>query len=304
MINQTKLSIKNLIRALRLPFVTASAFPFIFGTLINSQQLNVLAFLLGLAGVIFMHLSANLINDYCDSKTTADWDDKNFYAFFGGSKLIQEGIFSEKKFLALSIFFGFLSSISIIALAITINSPFIIYALGAILFFGWSYSAKPLQLSYNRLGEIAIFILFGPVPVMGGYFIQTQIFPDLKSFMLSLPFGLLTTAILYANEVPDSLGDEKAGKFTLANKFKKEDAYLIYCILMILAFSFIAINVLCNYINLVSLLAFLAIFYAVKAAGIIKKWPYNKMRLIKSSKLTILTHTIVSLILIISIIII
>ncbi|MFA5096893.1 MAG: hypothetical protein WC478_06095, partial [Candidatus Omnitrophota bacterium] len=85
---------KKIIRALRLPFISASILPFVFGSLIARQDFNMLGFTLGLLAVIFTHLSANLINDYFDSKSGVDWRDGNFYGFFGGSKLIQEGALS------------------------------------------------------------------------------------------------------------------------------------------------------------------------------------------------------------------
>ena len=80
--------LKNIIRALRLPFLSASILPFVFGSLVVRKQFNLPAFILGLMAAAFTHLSANLINDYADSKSGVDWQDKRFFGFFGGSKLI------------------------------------------------------------------------------------------------------------------------------------------------------------------------------------------------------------------------
>ena len=84
------------VRALRLPFITASIFPFIAGSLLSLPHFDVLRFITGLVCAASAHLSANLINDWADSRSGADNKDKHFYGFFGGSKLIQENILTEK----------------------------------------------------------------------------------------------------------------------------------------------------------------------------------------------------------------
>jgi 1,4-dihydroxy-2-naphthoate octaprenyltransferase len=64
--------LKNIIRALRFPFLCASVLPFVFGSLIQKHNFNLSGFLLGLVAVMGTHLSANLINDYADSKSGVD----------------------------------------------------------------------------------------------------------------------------------------------------------------------------------------------------------------------------------------
>src|SRR5437763_501003 len=113
--------ISNLIRALRLPFFSASALPFVFGSLISWPVFNVATFCLGLVGAVSAHLSANLINDYADSLSKADWQDRAFYGFFGGSKLIQEGVFSEQLYLKLATLFAGISFFAIISVAIILK---------------------------------------------------------------------------------------------------------------------------------------------------------------------------------------
>lgn len=294
--------LKNILRALRLPFLSASVLAFVFGSLIDTQDFNLPAFLFGIACVICVHLSSNLINDYADSKSGADWQDRNFYKFFGGSKLIQEKIFSEKFYLRTALLFLLLSWLCVLMLGLILKSVLAAFFYLAIVFLGWSYSERPLRLCYRRLGEIAVFILFGPAPVMGGYFIQTGIFPDLKSFILSLPWGFFTAAILFANEVPDFYDDVKATKFTAVSLLGPSRAFLGYYLLVILAFLSLLLGIVFGYLNPAAFFSFLLIFLAAKAAGILKKYPQDKTRLMASSKLTILLHTLAGIILIFSVI--
>jgi len=65
--------LKLLIRALRLPFSSASILPFICGSVLAKADFKWLNFFLGLSAVLATHLAANLINDYADSKSGAKY---------------------------------------------------------------------------------------------------------------------------------------------------------------------------------------------------------------------------------------
>ena len=271
---------KNIIRALRLPFITASILPFIFGSLICVRNFNFLGFLLGISSVISTHLSANLINDYFDSKSGVDWQDKNFYGFFGGSKLIQENLLSEQFYLKGALFCACLAFSSVICLALVLKSAFVVLIYLLIITLSWQYTAKPLAFSYNYFGEFIILLLFGPALVMGGYFIQTGIFPDLKSFIMSLPLGLFTAAILYANEIPDFPQDSKSGKNNLVKLFGHKNAYIFYYVLMFLGFLMIILSVFLGYLGSISLVSLFLILLVIRAGGILKESPLDKLKLI------------------------
>ncbi|MDD4894152.1 MAG: prenyltransferase [Candidatus Omnitrophica bacterium] len=296
-----KINFKDFIRALRLSFIPASILPFILGSLLPGHNFNALNFFLGLVAVVFVHLSANLANDYADSKSGLDWQDKKFYNFFGGSKLIQEGVLSEKFYFWLAVFFSISGALCVIALSLIFKSPSVVAYFAVILFLAWSYSEKPLQFSYHGMGEAIIFILFGPALVMGGYFIQTGIFPDLKSFMVSLPVGFLITAVLFANEIPDYPLDTSCGKRTWVSFLGQERSYIIYVILIVCAFMSISLNFTMGYLNIKALISFVFILPALKAAAILRR-QHTKPGFIQSSKLTIMVHACVSAILILSVI--
>lgn len=300
MYKQTKIEIGNLIRALRLPFIAASILPFIFGSLLSNSCFNWFTFFLGLLAVTATHLGANLLNDYADSKSGVDWVDKKFFGFFGGSKLIQEGILSEEFYFKSAVICFIVAIISILSLTLILKDFTVVWCYSVIIFLGWAYSCKPLQLSYRRWGELVVFILFGPALVMGGYFLQTQIFLSSKSFILSLPFAFLTTAILFANEIPDYQQDSQNKKLNLVSIFGLDKSYLVYLVLIIDAFAAILLGIIFGYLNFVALFSLTMILPALKAADILKKDCFDKMKLINSSKLTIMVQTVVSIILIVS----
>ncbi|MFA5311582.1 MAG: prenyltransferase [Candidatus Omnitrophota bacterium] len=300
---QIKYTPANIMRALRLPFLAASCFPFIFGSLIERGDFNFAGFFLGLVAVAAAHLSANLANDYFDSRSLADWQDRRFFGFFGGSKLIQEGIFTEWFYLRASLLLAAVSFISVLALAVILNNLLVLVVFCAVIVLSWQYTAKPLSFSYKGLGEFFIFLFFGPVTVMGGYFIQTGIFPDLMSFLLGLPFGFFTLAILLANEIADCSDDKKVGKKTCLVLLGAGKGYIAYFFVISLGFSAILLGLYLGYLGLFSVLSVLLIPQAVKGGSILKDYYSDKLMLLGSSRLVINLQAQVSMILILSLII-
>jgi len=296
------IKLKNLIRAFRLPFSVASILPFIAGSLIAKSRFNLLDFFLGLGAVIFTHLSANLMNDYADSKSGVDWQDTDFYNYFGGSKLIQKGTLSERFYLRASLVCFVLATSCIVFLAIFLKSIFVIDVYILIVILAASYSLKPIRFAYRYLGELMIFLLFGPALVMGGYFIQTRIFPSWQGFVVALPFGLLTAAILFANEVPDYQTDKTARKFTWVNFTGPKLAYRLYYLLITLAFLSIGLNIALGYLGLIALLALVLILPSLKAGRILKIHYADKKRLMDSSRLTIMIQALAGIILILGVV--
>ena len=79
---------------------------------------------------------------------------------------------------------------------------------------GVVYSATPLQLSARGLGELAVGIGFGVLPVMGAAWLQSGTF-GLDSLLISLPLSCWVLNILLINEIPDIEADAAVGKRTL-----------------------------------------------------------------------------------------
>ncbi|MDD3296469.1 MAG: prenyltransferase [Candidatus Omnitrophica bacterium] len=292
--------IKKYARALRLPFIITSLLAFVAGSLLWAP-LKRMTFFLGILGVAAVHLGANLINDYADSRSGVDWQDKKFYGLFGGSKLIQQGIFSERFYLCLSLGFFLIALLCFLSISLVIDSCLPMAGYLIILVLGVSYSWAPFRFSYRGLGEVIIFILFGPALVMGGYFIQSGVFPDTRSFLVSMPFGFFTTAILLANEVPDYPEDSSAGKNTWVVSLSPEKAWWIYGLLAALGLTMVIASVFLGYLGKISLLSLALSALFLKAVNIIRYYPRDKEKLLESSKLTIIANTLAGVFLILGV---
>jgi len=89
-------------------------------------------------------------------------------------------------------------------------------------------------LKYRALGDLAIFLCFGPLLVEGTYYIQTDTF-SLCAFLFATAQGLLTEAILHVNNTRDREADRKGGAFTLAQILHSDlNNLLFYAVLLLM----------------------------------------------------------------------
>jgi 1,4-dihydroxy-2-naphthoate octaprenyltransferase len=283
-------------RALRLPFITATIFPFLAGSVL-ARHCDFIILALGLFCAVSTHIAANLINDYADSKSGADWQDKKFYGFFGGSKLIQEGKLSEVFYLKQAVMYFVAAFAAAVLLAVVTHRVQVLVYFLSILLLGIFYSLKPWAFSYRYLGEVLIFTLFGPACVMGAYYLQCGVFPARESAYLAIPFGFFTTAILFANEIADFSTDTSVSKYNLVALVTPKYSYIFYYFLMVLSYMWLTINILAGYLHYLS---FLGIFVFVHVGLLLRKNYAHKDKLIVTSRYTIIACNFAAIIMVIS----
>jgi 1,4-dihydroxy-2-naphthoate polyprenyltransferase len=100
---------------------------------------------------------------------------------------------------------------------------------------GVLYTGGPRPYGYEGLGEVFVFLFFGVVAVAGSYFAQTETL-EWEALVLSVPVGLLASAILVVNNVRDLETDRRAGKRTLAVRLGRERARTLYVAMVASAF--------------------------------------------------------------------
>ena len=286
-----------LIRAFRLPFLTASVLPYLVGAGLARQPFHPLRFTLGLLAVALTHLSANLINDYADHRSGIDDHDTSYYGLFGGSKLIQHNRLSPAFFLWTALLTLALAIIAVVTLAIILHQPALPIIMLAVATLAWAYSTGP-ALAHHGFGELIIFLLFGPTIVIGAAYLQTATLPAPEIWLLSCPLGLLTTALLVANELPDCPDDLKGGKRTLVARVGPNRTYLLFASLVSTAYLIILAAFLARLLGPLALLSLAALPLALYATLILKQHPARKRNLLNSSRLAIALHATVAITLI------
>ncbi|NLF15657.1 MAG: prenyltransferase [Lentisphaerae bacterium] len=290
------------VRALRLPFLTASVVPFCVGALWPTSALLGWPFLLGLVAVAATHLSANLVNDYADSRSGADWHDLTYHqGLFGGSKLIQEGRLSEHWYLRAAVLCGLVAAGAGTALAWALGSAVPLLGMAAVLALAWAYSKRPLQLAYRGLGEPVIFLLFGPAVVMGGQYTQTGVLFTLAGFWLSLPFAFLTTAILVANEIADADADRQAQKRTWVQRLGRAGAGRLHGVLVLAAGLALSWCLSVGVVGPAGAIALVGLLPAAVATALLTTGTPGPRRWLLASKLTIAGQALTSLLLLLTV---
>jgi 1,4-dihydroxy-2-naphthoate octaprenyltransferase len=126
-----------------------------------------------------------------------------------------------------------------------------------------------LKWAYRGIGELAVAVGFGPLLVLGSYFVQTQRF-SLEAFFASLVPGLLIMLILYVNEIPDRTWDDEAGKKTLVARMKEESVTNGYIGSLAVAYAVICLSVVGGLFPPTALLALLTVPVAFKVTTLIK----------------------------------
>ncbi|HID56117.1 TPA: 1,4-dihydroxy-2-naphthoate octaprenyltransferase [Candidatus Poribacteria bacterium] len=227
------------IRALRVPFFTASAIPVLLGAAVaygQTGEISVWDLILTLAGVIALHAGTNLANDYFDHLSGNDDLNPNPTPFSGGSRVIQEGLISPKGILIYSLSWFVLGCLIGLYLNWRHSGNVILY-LGLIgVFSGFFYTAVPIRFGYHGLGEVMVGLNFGTLVVLGSYYVQTGSL-SWRPVIASVPVSLLIAAVLWINEFPDYAPDAAAGKRTLVVRLGLRRSAYVY--LGMLALSYI-----------------------------------------------------------------
>lgn len=293
------MSIKTWLKAARIPFSTATVIPVTLGSIIawyDTDRFIWMRFFLAMLGALFIHIGTNLANDYFDHLSGCDKANPNPTPFSGGSRVIQEGLISPKEILHVSLASFILGG----AIGLYLNylcGGKAILILGIIgIFLGFFYTAKPFRIGYGSFGELAVGIGFGPLMVLGAYYVQAQNLP-FKVFVISIPVGLLIALVLFINEFPDYQADKSVGKRTLVVILGKKKAVILYQILLAAVYLAIIALVIFKFLPVASLITFLGLPLALKAFAVSKKNYDNIYELLPANASTIGLHSIVGLLL-------
>lgn len=189
-------------------------------------------YLMTLLGTISLHAATNLINDYYDVKSGVDTQEVST-AQYRPHPLVEGKLEAGQVRIAAFSLYG-LSALIGLFLAATCGWALLwVGLLGA--FASLTYTAPPLKYKYSALGEISVFLVWGPLMVAGSYFVQRQMF-SVNAFWISLPFGLLVALVLLANNIRDITHDHDKGILTLAIVLGRRNGLLLYATLVLLSY--------------------------------------------------------------------
>ena len=194
-------------------------------------------FLAALAGAVLLHAGTNIVNEVYDVRKGIDsiTSPRASHAIVKGRMTERSALITAGIAFGLAIAFG---------VALTFMRGPAIIVLGLIgLVLGWGYTAPPLEYKNRALGVPIVFVLMGPLMVVGGYFAASGAWSS-TAFWLSVPIGLLTAAILHGNEWRDIREDTRAGISTLSARMGRRWAHYGYVALVLGAYMALAVTVI------------------------------------------------------------
>ena len=241
---------------------TASVLPVSVGGAIALSQgrMHWPLFLAALLGALGLHIGTNVINEIYDVRHGIDSITSPRM-----SMAILKGRISERDAFIVA-WSGFVLAL-LMGIFLLLHRGWPIVLLGLIGFVGgYFYTAPPFQYKYRALGLPLVFLLMGPLMVAGSYFAVTGTF-DPNVLIVSLPVGLLVTAILHGNEWRDVAEDTRHGFTTFSAQVGRETAHWVYVMLILGAYVAVGLAVM---VGALPTLALLTLFSLPLVAWILR----------------------------------
>jgi 1,4-dihydroxy-2-naphthoate polyprenyltransferase len=255
------------LRIIRVKFLFASIISITNSLLYSyyaSNQFNIIDALLTYTGVIFLHASVDIFNDYWDYKRGIDTTTTRT-AFSGGTGILPEkklkpdtvykaGLFCMLIGLFIGIYFVFQSGFIIaIILAIAVTSIYF-------------YSTTIVNIG---LGETLVAVK-GSMIVIGTAYVQLGII-DNSIVFLGIIIGLLSSIVLFIASFPDFGPDKAKGRRTLVILLGKNKGAKIYPFIISSIYCLLVIGILVEYLPIYSLITFISIPFAIRSIKILLK---------------------------------
>jgi len=240
-------------------------------------------FLLAMIGSLLVHMTVNVINDYHDYVDGIDINTERT-PFSGGSGVLTGNLIKPRQ--------AFWFATLCILLAMGIGAYFCMVR-GWLLFplllvAGFSAYFYNVYLSKWLVGELFAGLNFGPLLVLGSYYVQTGRY-SLESLVASLAPGLLTANLLFLNEFPDREADQKGGRRHLVIAMGKENARFFFVAFLVASYLCIVIGVITKMMPVLTLLGLGTIIFGWKAVKGALKYYGNTHQLIPALGMNVIT---------------
>ena len=284
------------LRAIRIKFLLASVITVSLGLSLawySGYQIDIFHALLTFAGVISLHASVDLLNDYWDFKRGIDTKTKRT-KMSGGTGVLPEGLLKPKSVYFVGIGFLILGSIIgiyfVIIFGITIGL-ILGFAILSVIF----YSTKIVNWG---LAETFVTIK-GTLIVIGTFFIQSQSIDEI-TILGGIVIGILSSLVLFVTSIPDHDVDKEKGRRTLVIIFGKSNVVKTFLIFPIIAYGIVFFGVAMELFPIYSLIVLLAKPFLIMSILQLKDYQKSETILIKSMTQTLYFSRIMGALFIIS----
>ena len=255
------------LRVIRVRFLLASIIAVSVGLSLNWWQNSTLDFLdaiLTFAGVMALHASVDLLNDFWDFKRGIDTKTKRT-KMSGGTGVLPEGLLKPSSVYRAGVAFLIIGTVIGGYFVIT-DGITIAIILGFAILSIYFYSTKIVD---SGLGEFFVAVK-GSMIVIGTLFIQSGEI-TIESILAGIVVGVLSSLVLFIASFPDHDADKSKGRKTLVIVTGKERAVKLFWIFPLVSYCAILSGVLLQVFPLLSMISFLSIPIMIKSGLGLKK---------------------------------
>ena len=291
-------SVKRLFHATRPKFFPASVLPVLVGTawgVAANGQFDAAVFFFALLATVCVHAGCNVLNDVGDDAGGTDrQNEKRIYPYTGGSRFIQTGILNSSAMARLGVALLVIAMVAGVLL-IVMKGMLVLYLGIAGVLLGVLYSLGPARLSALGLGELAVAVAFGILPVAGSAWLQGSTI-DSQLLLFAVPVSAWVAAILLINGVPDIEADGATGKRTLPVRLGLDGTSWLYFTIHITAAASVAVLTARGGLPLLApLVPVLLLLLAWRASAAIRVGVSDRVQMTAAIESTLGIHTIGSI---------
>jgi 1,4-dihydroxy-2-naphthoate octaprenyltransferase len=261
--------ISTWLRVIRIRFLLASVIAVSNGLAISYWKyhtIDPIYAVLTYVGVIFLHASVDLLNDYWDYKRGIDIATKRT-KFSGGTGVLPENLLAPRTVYIAGLVFLILGA-SIGAYFILVRGVAIAIILGFAVIAIYFYSTRIVNAG---LGELFVAIK-GAMIVLGSLYVQNAVLEPAAIYGGAI-VGILSATVLFINSFPDYEADKSKGRRTLVIILGRKTASTIFPMFMIAAYALIAGGIFFGLTTVYSLISFVSMPFAIKSALSLRKDP-------------------------------
>jgi 1,4-dihydroxy-2-naphthoate octaprenyltransferase len=249
------------LRVIRVRFLLASVIAVLVGLALNwSQNVSIDYFdaILTFAGVMALHASVDLLNDYWDFKRGIDTKTTRT-KMSGGTGVLPEGLLKPSTVYRAGVLFLIIGSLIGSYFVIT-NGILIAIILGFAILSIYFYSTKIVD---SGLGEFFVAVK-GSMIVIGTFFIQSGEI-NIESILAGIVIGTLSSLVLFIASFPDHDADKSKGRKTLVIVVGKEKASRLFWAFPLISYTAIVIGVALSLFPVLSLISLLSFPLIIKS---------------------------------------
>jgi 1,4-dihydroxy-2-naphthoate octaprenyltransferase len=210
----------------RIKTLPAAISPVLIGTS-YAEQITWINAALALIVALFLQIAVNYANDYSDGIKGTDQNR------IGPIRLVASGLASAVA-VRNAAYISFLIA-AIAGSILSFKTSMWLFIIGGIsILAAWGYTGGKKPYGYIGFGELSVFVFFGLVATIGSYYIQSKEL-NWQIFLLSIPVGCLSCAVLVINNLRDLSNDKLVGKRTLAVLLGDRKTRNFYVVLLVIS---------------------------------------------------------------------